>query len=150
MSTKRFKEKLVDWKVLHDNLAPRLTDLPQFAADHTALGQVLAQAQDLENKQELARAAFRQVNSQRKEISKQGGKLQTRLALGLRGVMNPENSDLTEFRIKPRAVTSERRRLTPLERAEREAARAAARLAQVKAAEKPPPPPPASPTPATQ
>lgn len=65
--------------------------------------------------------------------------------------MSPDNGDLLEFRIKPRAATQERRRLTPVEKAERAAARAAAKLAKARAAEKTETPPtPAVPVPSTQ
>ena len=54
MATLRLKEQIMGWQVMHDNLTPRLPDLPHLAADHTALAQVLTDAQDLERNQELA------------------------------------------------------------------------------------------------
>src|SRR5206468_7921088 len=99
--TQRFKEKLVDWQVLVDNLTPRLTDLPQLAADHDALAKVVADAHGLENEQETARAAFQKVNQQRRDLAQQGKVLHSRLSLSLKGKLNPDNRDLTEFRIKP-------------------------------------------------
>jgi septal ring factor EnvC (AmiA/AmiB activator) len=143
--TQRFKEKLVDWQVLHDNLAPRLTDLPQLAADHTALAQVLAQAKGLENDQEMARVAFQKVNQRRKALAKDGTALRNRLAHGLKSSLGPDNKELKEFRIKPQPVPLERKRLTPLQKAERAAARAAAKAAAAKAEEKAPTPAPVNP-----
>ncbi|HEY8022241.1 MAG TPA: hypothetical protein VIH93_14140, partial [Thermoanaerobaculia bacterium] len=87
MITPRTKEKLVDWQVLYDNLAPRLTDMPQFTADHKALGDVLAQARDLEKAQETATAQLRDINQQRRTLVKQGKDLRSRLGLGLKGVL---------------------------------------------------------------
>jgi len=146
--TQRFKEKLVDWQVLHDNLVPRLTDLPHLAADHAALAKVLGDAQGLENEQEMARVAFQKINASRRALTRQGTALRSRLAHSLKGVLSPDSTELKEFRIKPRPVPIERRRLTPLQKAERAAARAAAKVAAAKAEEKAPPPP--STTPNTQ
>ena len=140
--TQRFKEKLVDWQVLVDNLAPRLTDLPHLAADHAALAKVVADAHGLENQQETARAAFQKINQERRDLAKQGTVLHRRLSLSLRGALNPDNRDLSAFRIKPQRSPSGRPRLTPVEKAERAAARAQAELAEAKAAETPEPPHP--------
>ncbi len=144
--TQRFKEKLVDWQVLVDNLTPRLTDFPQLTADHAALAKVVADAQGLEHEQETSRAAFQKVNQQRRDLAKQGVVLHRRLSLSLKGALNPDNRDLTEFRIKPLKPPVGRPKLSPVERAERAVARAAAMMAEAKAAEKPETPEPAHPT----
>jgi hypothetical protein len=136
MATQRFKEKLIDWQVLHDNLMPRLTDMPQLTADHAALGQVLTQTQDLENRQDAARAALRGVNEQRKQLSNQGTNARNRLAAGLRFALGAENPELVGFNINPRPRTTQRKRLSAAEKAARAATRATARAAAAKAAEK--------------
>ena len=59
--------------MLFDNLMPRLTDMPLLAPDHTNLGALLAQARELENQQEAARAHLRAVNQQRRQMLKQAG-----------------------------------------------------------------------------
>jgi hypothetical protein len=143
--TQRFKEKLVDWQVLVENLTPRLTDLPQLAADHAALAKVVADAHGLENQQETARAAFQSINQQRRDLAKQGGILHRRLSLSLRGALNPDNRDLSVFRIKPQRPPSGRTRLTPVQKAERAAARAKAKAEAAKAAQPPATPEPSHP-----
>jgi len=135
--TQRFKEKLVDWQVLHDNLVPRLTDLPHLAADHAALAKVLADAKGLENEQEMARVAFQKINASRRALTRQGTALRSRLAHSLKGVLSPDSTELKEFRIKPQRPPVGRPRLTPVEKAERALARAEARLAAAQAAETP-------------
>jgi hypothetical protein len=140
MATKSFQQQLKDWQVLHDNLAPRLTDLPQFTADHTALGQVLTQAQDLENKQDAARATLRDVNQQRQQMTKQGTDLRNRLALGLRYAFGTTSEKLIEFGIDPRPRTLQRTRLSEAEKAARAAARAT-KKAEALATDAPPPAP---------
>jgi hypothetical protein len=143
--SQRFKEKLVDWQVLVDNLTPRLTDLPQLATDHAALAKVLTDAQGVEHEQETARATFQKLTQQRQDLAKQGTLLHRRLSLSLKGALNPDNRDLTEFRIKPQKPPAGRRRLTPVEKAERALARAQAKAAAAKAEESPEPQPPAHP-----
>ena len=61
--TPRFKEKIVTLTTLHDNLTPRLQEMPHLAADHAALGDVLTQARDLESRQNLVGGELRGVNS---------------------------------------------------------------------------------------
>lgn len=136
MPTKRFKEQLMDWKVLHDNLAPHLPDMPQVADDHAALAQVLAQALDLENKQDAARSVLRDLNQQRKDTKKQGQAVQRRLALKLKGAFGEQNEKLIEFAVKPRPRQITRQQLSAAEKAARAAARAAAKATAAKAAEK--------------
>ena len=147
MPTKRFKEQVRDWRVLHDNLAPHLPDMPQVADDHAALAQVLAQVDDLENKQDNARSALRDLNQQRKATKKQGQAVQRRLAIKLKGTLGEENEKLIGFAIKPRQRAFPRQQLSAAQKAERAAARAAAKAAAAKAAEKSAEPPvPPSPT----
>lgn len=136
MATKRFEQQLRDWQVLHDNLVPHLTDMPQLAADHTALAGVLTQARDLENKQEAARSAFRDVNQQRRDLRKQGNELRLNLADGLKAALGGRSEKLIEFGVKPRPRAFPRQQLSAAEKAERAAARAAAKAAKLA----PPPP----------
>jgi len=149
MATKRFDQQLRDWQVLHDNLAPHLTDMPQLAADHTALAGILTQARDLENKQEDARSALRDVNQQRREMKKGGRAVQRRLALGLKVALGEESEKLISFGVKPRQRQFPRQQRSAAEKATRAAARAVAKAAAAKAAEKasepPLPPIPATP-----
>jgi hypothetical protein len=145
--TQRFKEKLIDWQVLHDNLAPRLTDMPALAADHAVLAQVLGKTQALENQQDAARAVLRDINQQRKETATQGKDTRKRLALGLRHILGAENEKLIEFGIKPSPRKLQRQQLSAAQKAARAAERAAAKAAAAFAKEKPPPPTPQPATP---
>jgi len=122
--TKRFKEKLIDWQTMFDTLAPKLTDMPQFTADHTALGTVLADARDLEKRQDIARSELQDINQQRKEMIQQGGDLRDRLASGVQSVLGRKSEKLIEFGVKPKARLIRRKRLTKAEKAARDAAAA--------------------------
>ncbi|HEY8019536.1 MAG TPA: hypothetical protein VIH93_00450 [Thermoanaerobaculia bacterium] len=136
MST-RFKEKIVDGQVLFDNVTPQLTDSPQLAADHTSLGSSLAQARDLQGRQETVKGQLRDINQQRLQVAKQTDDLRRRLRAGLISVLGPDSTKLLEFGIKPRRQKVQRVRLTPAAKAARAAERAVARAAVLAAAEKP-------------
>ncbi len=132
MANKRFKEKIVDGQVLFDNVTPRLTDLPQLAANHSALGSALDQARELEGQQETLKGQLRDLNVRRKKLAQDTADLRRRLTTGLQSVLGPDNTALLEFGIVPRP-TKRRRRiiLTPAEKAARAAQRAAAKAAEL-------------------
>lgn len=113
MTTPRSKEKLVDWQVLYDSLVSQLPDMPQFAADHKALGDVLAQARDLEKEQEAAASQLRAVNQRRRELLAQGKDLRSRLSHGLRGVLGSQDEKLIAFGVKPRPRVLRRKKAAP-------------------------------------
>jgi len=150
MATKRFKEKIVDSQVLYDNVAPRLTDLPQLADHHKALGDVLAQARTLEGQQETLKGQLRDLNDRRQKVAEQAADLRRRLTAGLQAALGPDSKALLELGIQPRPVARRRRIiLTPAQKAARAAQRAAAKAAALAAEEQPAPPPPA-PAPTTR
>ncbi len=138
--SKRFKEKIVDGQVFFDNLTPRLTDMPQLTADHTALGTALAQARDLESRREAAKADVRGLNGQRLQTAEQAADLRRRLTDGLRSVLGADSPQLTGFGAKPLGKPAVRVRLTATEKAVRAAARAAAKAAALEAQQPPPTP----------
>lgn len=120
--TPRFKEKLVVWQTMVDTLSPKLADMPQFTADHAALGAIVAKARDLESRQDTALAELRDINKQRQAMIGEGTDLRDRLARGLQGVLGPKNVKLVEFGVKPRPQIIRRKRLTKAEKAARDAA----------------------------
>jgi hypothetical protein len=148
MANKRFKEKIVDGQVLYDNIAPHLTDMPQLAADHAALGNALTQARDLEGHQEAAKGQLRELNDQRQRVAKQTADLRRRLAAGLKASLGPDTTKLLEFGVKPRPQKFQRHRLTPAQKAARAAERAVAKAAKLAELEKKPGAPPPAEKPA--
>jgi hypothetical protein len=135
MATKRFKDLVGEGQVLFDNLAPHLTDIPQLAADHAALGNALAQARDLEGRQETAKGQLRELNDQRGQVAQQTADLRRKLIASLKGSLGTDNLKLLEFGVKPRPQTFKRPRLTPAQKAARAAERAVAKAATLAAAE---------------
>lgn len=113
MITPRVKEKLVDWQVLYDSLVSHLPDMPQFAADHKALGDILAHSRDLETQQEAAASQLRAVNQRRRELLQQGRELRSRLGHGLRSVLGPQDEKLIAFGVKPRPRVLRKKKSAP-------------------------------------
>jgi hypothetical protein len=135
MASQRFKNLVGDGQVLYDNLAPHLTDIPQLAADHAALGNALSQARDLEGRQETAKGQLRELNDQRDQIARQTADLRRKLTATLKGSLGTDTLKLLEFGVKPRPQTLKRQRLTPAQKAARAAERAVAKAAKLAAAE---------------
>ncbi len=114
----RFKEKIVTLTTLHDNLTPRLQEMPHLANDHAAIGDLITQARDLENRQDLALGELRVINRQRSDMAKQGRNLRSRVGLILRGTFGVDNAELLKYGFSPRAKAVRSKRLSAAERAE--------------------------------
>ena len=134
--TNVFDTRLNDWQALVDNLKPHLTDLPNLAADHATLTNLVEQTRALQAQQDLHLASVRDVVTQKNALAAQARKARNRLVAGLQSVFDHESDKLLEFGVKPRARRSNLR-LTPLPKAENAAARAAERAAAL-AAKQPP------------
>jgi septal ring factor EnvC (AmiA/AmiB activator) len=130
--TKVFDTRLNDWQALVDNLKPHLGDLPNLAADHAALTGLIGQTRTLQAQQDLHLASVRDVVSQKNALAAQARKARNRLVAGLQSAFDHESEKLLEFGVKPRARRSNLR-LTPVQKAEKAAARATARAAALAA-----------------
>ena len=135
--SKSYKENLVDWQTLADNLAPRVGDLPHLAADQKALADLVTQAHTLQDQRDAHKASLQDLNKQRQALAAQAKRVQSRLAATLRGHFDPDSEKLVEFGVKPRRKLVRRTHVAKVELAQKAAARAAAR-AEALAAEKPP------------
>ncbi|HXO21018.1 MAG TPA: hypothetical protein VOA87_13970 [Thermoanaerobaculia bacterium] len=132
MANRSFKELLGDWQTLFNSITPHLPDMPHLAKDHAALAPLLAEAQTLEDQQELQKSQLLQTNDRRLQIIQQGRTLRNQLAAGLKSSLGLDNKQLVEFGLKPRAKDLSRKPLTKAERADLLAQKAA--KAQAKAA----------------
>ena len=135
--SKSYKENLVDWQTLAENLAPRLTDLPHLAADQKALADLVAQAHTMQDQRDAHKASLQDLNKQRQALAAQAKRVQNRLGLGLQNAFDVDSEKLVEFGVKPRRKKVRRSHAAKLELAQKAVARAAARAAAL-AAEKPP------------
>ncbi len=130
--TSAFDTHLNDWQALVDNLKPHLTEMPNLAADHATLTNLIEQTRALKAQQDLHLASVRDVVTQKNALTAQARKARNRLVAGLQSALDHESDKLLEFGVKPRARRSSLR-LTPLQKAENAAARAAARAAALAA-----------------
>jgi hypothetical protein len=121
----RFKEKLVNWQSLVDNLAPKLGELPHLAADHAALAALLPKARELQSSQEAAVAQLRDVNRQRAEMLRQGIQLGKSLGHGLKQAFGETSQKLLQYGVKPRQPLVRRKRQSAQEKLARSASQAA-------------------------
>jgi len=137
VKSKSYKENLVDWQTMVDNLSTRLADLPHLTADHKALTDMVAQAHGLQEQRDAHKAGLQDLNQQRRTLAGQAKRLQNRLAAGLRNAYDLDSEKLVEFGIKTRRKLVRRSRLAKLESAQKAAARTAAELAALEAAVQP-------------
>jgi hypothetical protein len=135
--SKSYKENLVDWQTLVENLSSRLGDLPHLAADQKALADLVTQAHTMQDQRDAHKASLQDLNKQRQALAARATRIQNRLAASLRGAFDVDSEKLVEFGVKPRRKVARRTRAAKLESAQKAAARAAARAAALEA-EKPP------------
>jgi hypothetical protein len=135
--SKSYKENLVDWQTLADNLAPRLGDMPHLAADQKALADLVTQAHTLQDQRDAHKASLQDINKQRQTLAVQAKRVQNRLSASLRGTFDPDSEKLVEFGVKPRRKTVRRTREAKLASAQKAATRATAQVEALEA-QKPP------------
>jgi hypothetical protein len=135
--SKSYKENLVDWQTLVDNLSARLADLPHLTADHKSLADLVTHAQSVQDQRDAHKAGLQDLNQQRRALAVQARRLQNRLAAGLRNAFDVDSEKLVEFGVKPRRKQFRRSRAAKLESAQKAAARAVAHAAALEAAKPP-------------
>jgi len=95
-------EKIARWKVLESRLGERLAEVPALAEDHAELQRLIAEAEALEAKAELHRAAAQEATVKRNEIAVAGEVLRSRMVLVLQYRLGSTNKQLLEFGVRPR------------------------------------------------
>jgi len=131
--SKSFKEHLVDWQTLADNLATHMSDLPQLAADQKALADLVAQAHTLQDQRDVQKAGVQDLNKQRQALAVQARRLQNRLGAGLRNAFDLDSEKLVAFGVKPRRKVVRRSAAAKLDSAQKAASRAVAEVADLEA-----------------
>lgn len=132
--SKSYKEKLVDWGTLADNVASHLTDFPHLATDQKALADLVTQARGMQDQRDTTKAGLQDLNQQRRALASQATRLQNRLAAGVRNAYDVDSERLVEFGIKPVRKKVRRSASAKLESAQKAAARLAAKIAALEAA----------------
>jgi chromosome segregation ATPase len=118
---KSYQEVVGRWKVMVTGLGSQLETLPELAARHARLSQLMAQAEDLEARQAQLKADLQELNGQRRTLVKTGEELRNRIGAVLRAEHGFTSERLLEFALKPKRVAVRGRKSA----AEREATAAA-------------------------
>jgi hypothetical protein len=119
-----FKESLVAWRAMADNVAARLDEMPHLRESQEALLALVERSAGLLALASHYEAKLREVNRQKELAFGEGRELRNRLAHRLRGTLGPHDPQLIGFGVPPSPLDQRRNRPTRAERA-RHAAEAA-------------------------
>jgi septal ring factor EnvC (AmiA/AmiB activator) len=95
-------EKIARWKVLESRLGERLAEVPALAENLDELRRLIAEAEALEAKAELHRAAAQDATVKRNEVAAAGEILRSHMVLALQYRFGATNKQLLEFGVRPR------------------------------------------------
>lgn len=104
-------EKFSRWGVTASNLREHLEEMPHVAADLAEMDQRVAEARELESRQEALRGQAREISGELKALAKEGEKLRSRLRAHLQAKYGPTSEALRKFGFAPRR-TPRRTRVT--------------------------------------
>jgi hypothetical protein len=85
-------------------LGPQLETLPELAARHARLSQLMAQAEELEARQAQLKADLQELNGQRRDLVKAGEEVRSRIGAVLRAEHGFTSERLLEFALKPKRI----------------------------------------------
>lgn len=126
-------ESLVAWQEMVAALVPYLALLPNLADDAGALSGVVERSKRLDRERAECEARLREINRERRDAAREGRDLRNRLTAGVQSAFGFESSLLLQFGLKPRPEKLRRTGLTPLQKAQRAAGRAAKKAADAEA-----------------
>jgi len=123
-----FKESLVLWRSMAENVGARLEEMPELREVQEELLALVERSRHLLALASRHEAKLREANRQKRLAFAEGRELRNRLALLLQGRLGPHDPELLSFGVPPRPVDQKRNRVTKAERARRaaEAAQTAA------------------------
>jgi len=119
MATFTLAKLIADWELLNTALQPHLTDMPYLKDKATELQGFIAQAKDMDTRQQDLRGNLQETVRQRQGLEKQGTKAHLQIAAILRGNLGFDNQTLLGFGLKPRRP---RRKKTPADTTQTEPA----------------------------
>jgi hypothetical protein len=102
MATQTLAKTIADWELLNTALQPHLTDMPYLKDKSTQLQGFIAQAKDMNAKQQDLRGTLQETVRQRQALEKQGTAAHLEIAAILRGNLGFANQTLLSFGLKPR------------------------------------------------
>jgi len=112
-----FKESLVAWRTMADNVAEHLDEMPHLRKLQESLAALVEHAQALLGESQLYESKLRDTNRRRMDAFVAGRELRNRLVASLQGTLGQKNERLIEFGVAPRPRHARRHRLTAAERA---------------------------------
>jgi len=116
-----FKESLVVWRTMAENLGARLEEMPDLREVQEELLALVERSQRLLALASRHEAKLREDNRQKRLAYAEGRKLRNKLALLLRGRLGPHDPELIVFGVPPRPLGQKRNRPAKAERARRAA-----------------------------
>lgn len=103
-SVTQLGRRLASWQLLIGNLRPHLPTLPHARSMVTELEELVAEIQQIDKEQELARSRLQELTHRRQEAERRGDKLWRRLGALLRATFGFSSQELIQFGFKPRPV----------------------------------------------
>jgi hypothetical protein len=98
---KSFRECLVAWRSLADNLAAHLDEMPQLRERQEALAALVERGLALQTESATHEARLRAANREKVLVHREGRELRNDLACGLRAALGVHNERLIAFGVPP-------------------------------------------------
>lgn len=105
-SVTQLGRRMARWKLLIGNLTPHLPQLPHAQPLVGELETVVAEIQEIDKEQEIARGRLQELTHRRQEAERRGDKLWRRVGALLKGNFGFTSQALIQFGFKPRPVQS--------------------------------------------
>ncbi len=105
-----YNESIAVWRVMVDNMAAVLEEMPHLRELHAELSALVAHALALEEESLEHEAKLRETNHARRTTLAKGRALRNQLAALLRGSLGLESDRLVAFGVAPRRRHPRRRR----------------------------------------
>jgi hypothetical protein len=93
---------IADWELLSTALEPHLSDMPHLKDQAAELAGFIAQAKEMDSRQQALRGSLQETVRQRQTLEKEGTSAHLRIASILRGSFGFDNQTLLGFGLKPR------------------------------------------------
>ena len=112
-SATQLGRRMAKWRLLIGNLETHLPALPHAQPLIGELEAVLAEIQEMDKEQEIARSRLLELIHRRQEAERRGDKLWRRVGALLKGNFGFSSQELIQFGFKPRPVQTGPRKRTP-------------------------------------
>jgi hypothetical protein len=97
-----FAKKITEWELINSSIKPHLQEMPYLQEIVTALDALIAEARDVDSRQETARGQWDDLVHHRQKVEKAGEALRRRAASHLRGAFGFTSDELVRFGVRTR------------------------------------------------